>query len=89
MLPHEFKAARRSLVLDERGAELYNRPKGSRVSQSLMGEILGVKNSRTIRKWEDGDNDISGPAIVIMKAISKVPEFRKWLGIAFNNEVEN
>ena len=89
MLPNEFKAARRSLVLDEHGAELYNRPKGSRVSQSLMGEILGVKNSRTIRKWEDGENDISGPAIVIMKAISKVPEFRKWLGLAFNNEVEN
>lgn len=36
------------------------------LSQSQMADLLGVKSDRTIRKWEDGENDIAGPAIVAL-----------------------
>ena len=48
MTPAEFKSARRALGLSAEG----------------MARTLGVSAGRTIRKWESGENDIPGPAIV-------------------------
>ena len=29
-----------------------------------MAKALGVKNERTIRKWESGENSVPGPAAI-------------------------
>ena len=50
--PERLKEARRQLGL----------------SQAALAAALRIKNARTIRKWEDGENDdISGPATVALE----------------------
>lgn len=51
--PEGFREARRALGL----------------SQSGCAEALGVKSARTIRKWEAGEKEIAGPAIVAMRLL--------------------
>jgi DNA-binding transcriptional regulator YiaG len=48
--PHKFRAARLSLKLSERamGAALH----------------LGKGGGRTVRRWESGESEVSGPAAV-------------------------
>lgn len=53
MTPAQFKEARLALGL----------------SQSQMAALVQVKNARTIRKWESGESEISGPAIVALRYI--------------------
>ena len=48
MTPKEFKKTRNTLGL----------------SQAKLARKLGIKNARTIRKWEAGENKIPGPAAV-------------------------
>ena len=48
MTPAKFKAARQALGL----------------SQDAMARALLVKSGRTIRRWESGERDIPGPALV-------------------------
>ena len=61
MTPQEFKEARRTLGL----------------SASKLAQALKVSDGRTIRRWEAGDRDIPGPAIVainfMLKAKRKSP----------------
>jgi len=51
MTPTELKEARRKLGL----------------SASKMADALRVSDGRTIRRWEAGDRDIPGPAIVAIE----------------------
>ena len=50
MTPAEFRAIRHDLGL----------------SAQAMARALGVKSGRTIRHWEAGTNNISGPARTLM-----------------------
>ena len=56
MTPKQFKAARRELDLTQNG----------------MAQALGIASDRTVRRWEAGERDIPGPAIV---AIAYMLEF--------------
>lgn len=84
MTPDEFKNIRKNLSLTEAGASKYGVSPSSKVSQNLLSQILGVKNDRTIRKWEEGENDIAGPALIVMDAIKQVPELCDFLGVVFH-----
>ena len=84
MTPDEFKTIRKNLTLTEDGASKYGVPPSSKVSQTVLSRILGVKNDRTLRKWEEGENDIAGPATIVMEAIKQVPEFCDFLGVVFH-----
>ena len=53
MTPAEFKSIRHGLGLSARA----------------MARLLAVKNQRTIRKWESGTNNISGPAQILMRLL--------------------
>jgi len=57
MTPEQFKRARRVLGLSAKG----------------MAEALGMgpTSGRTIRRWERGDRDIPGPAIVAVRYMLK------------------
>ena len=44
------------------------------LSQNGLAELLNVKNGRTIRKWESGENDIAGPAQVLLAILA----FDEW-----------
>jgi DNA-binding transcriptional regulator YiaG len=48
MTPAEFRAARHAIGLSAEG----------------MARALKVSSGRTVRRWEAGDRDIPGPAIV-------------------------
>lgn len=61
MTPAEFKAARKALGL----------------SANAMAEALKVSDGRTIRRWESGQRDIPGPAIVAVGYMLKDPKFKK------------
>lgn len=66
MTPAQFKEARHKLGL----------------SQSAMAELLGVSSDRTIRKWEDGERDISAPVVLLVELILKFRNVREFLGLA-------
>jgi len=53
MTPNEFKAIRRALGL----------------SVKRTASLLGVASERTVRRWEQGDREIPGPAIVLMRLL--------------------
>ena len=50
MTPKDFKSARQTLGLSSKG----------------MARALQVESGRTIRRWEAGDREIPGPAIVAL-----------------------
>jgi DNA-binding transcriptional regulator YiaG len=49
------------------------------LSTSGLAQLLGLKDARTIRKWEAGENDISGPALLLMELYGLHPVVRKFL----------
>jgi len=51
MTPDEFKAGRNALGL----------------STNQLARLFRVSDGRTVRRWEAGDRDIPGPAIVLMQ----------------------
>ncbi len=55
MTPQEFKDARHALGLSAEG----------------MAQALMVSSGRTIRRWESGQRDIPGPAIVAVRYMLK------------------
>ena len=63
MTPADFRAIRHRLGL----------------SQAQLARALRVQSDRTIRKWEQGERDIPGPAQVLMALLVEVPAARKWL----------
>ncbi|MEM7652404.1 MAG: helix-turn-helix domain-containing protein [Pseudomonadota bacterium] len=56
MSPKEFKEARHALGLSAKG----------------MARALKVESGRTIRRWESGERDIPGPAIVAVQFMIKL-----------------
>ena len=70
MTSDEFKNIRKNLTLTEDGASKYGVPPSSKVSQNLLSRILGVKNDRTIRKWEEGESILPARATLAKKLIS-------------------
>ena len=51
MTPAEFKSARHQLGLSANG----------------LAKLFRVSDGRTVRRWEAGDRDIPGPAVVLMR----------------------
>lgn len=51
MTPSEFREGRLTLGL----------------SQSQLARLFLVSSARTIRRWETGERDIPGPAVVLMR----------------------
>lgn len=65
MTPDDFRKARRKLGL----------------SQAQVAALLEVASDRTVRRWEDGEREIPGPAAVLMRWLAwgkkpAVPEGR-------------
>jgi DNA-binding transcriptional regulator YiaG len=63
-------------------------------SQNEMAQLLGVRSSRTIRKWEQGDLDIAGSAIILMSIYKMYPNLLElaptfWKPEIFHAEEEN
>ena len=56
--PAEFRAIRRRLGL----------------SQSQLAATLKVASARTVRKWENAERDIPGPARVLMWLFDRHPQ---------------
>lgn len=53
------------------------------LSVNDLADLLGLARSgeRTVRRWEDGTQEISGPAVLILELLENVPEVRRYLGI--------
>ena len=58
MTPDEFREARRKLGL----------------SQQQLAELMCVQSGRTIRRWENGERDIPGPAQVLLALWAAHPD---------------
>lgn len=84
MNPQEFKNIRRSLVLTDKGAALCNKPLGDKVSQACLAKLIGIASDRTIRRFEDSNDNIGGLVTIIMYAIRDVPQFAAYLGVKYN-----
>ncbi|CAB4145746.1 hypothetical protein UFOVP1204_69 [uncultured Caudovirales phage] len=63
MTPSELKSARKSLGLSAEG----------------FARVVEVASGRTVRRWEDGSQDIPGPVVVIVGLLLKFPVVRKAL----------
>jgi DNA-binding transcriptional regulator YiaG len=64
------------------------------MSQNEMARLLGVRASRTIRKWEQGDLDIAGSAIILMSFYKLFPNLLElaptfWKPETFHAEEES
>lgn len=46
------------------------------LTQSEFARAVGVRNHRTVRKWECGEQDIPGPVLVIVGLGQKFPHIR-------------
>lgn len=53
MTPAEFRAARKSFGL----------------TQAALAADLGLKDGRTIRRWESGERPIPGPVCIAIEAL--------------------
>jgi len=60
MSPEEFEDARHRLGLNQRD----------------FAELFGIASDRTVRRWEEGDKDIPGPVIVLVRLCLEYPEVR-------------
>jgi DNA-binding transcriptional regulator YiaG len=49
--------------------------KGLGLSLAQLGEKLRVKDQRTMRRWEDGEKEISGPVSILMELAARGVEF--------------
>lgn len=65
MTPSELKKARHKLGL----------------SANAFARLVGVSDGRTVRRWEDGTQDVPGPVMVLLGTIMAVPAARKHLGV--------
>lgn len=63
MTPTDFRAARQQLDL----------------SQNTLARLLRVSSARTVRRWEKGERDIPGPAVVAMQILTEFPAALVWL----------
>ncbi len=50
------------------------------LSETALARLFKV-GDRTVRRWEDGEKDIPGPAQVLISLLVKSPEARRLAGI--------
>lgn len=50
-------------------AEIQSIRKRARLTQSGLARVLRITDQRTIRRWENGDIPVSGPASIILEMI--------------------
>lgn len=55
MTPREFYKIRHALGYSAQG----------------MADLLGVKAGRTVRRWENGDRDIPGPVVHLVRLLNE------------------
>lgn len=60
--------------------EFENARKTLGLSEAAVAVIFKV-GDRTVRRWEDGEKDIPGPAQVLVSLLVRSPEARRLLGI--------
>jgi DNA-binding transcriptional regulator YiaG len=65
MTPAELKTARKTLGISAEG----------------FARLVGVASGRTVRRWEDGTQDIPGPVVVLTGLMLRIPAVRKALGV--------
>lgn len=65
MTSEELKTARRAFGL----------------SQSEFAQLFKVKADRTVRRWEEGEQEIPGPIIVLLELLLDCREARQALGL--------
>ena len=65
MTPEALKAARHALGLSAEG----------------FARIVRVASGRTVRRWEDGSQDIPGPVQVLTRLMMNYASVRSFLGI--------
>lgn len=63
MTPNELRKIRSQLGLSTAG----------------LAKLLMVSDGRTVRRWEAGDREIPGPAIVLLRLLAKKPNLMKLL----------
>ena len=71
MTPGEVKAARHSFGLTASGF-------------AQLMRMRGANAERTVRRWEDGSQDIPGYVTLVVEILVAVPAVRKLLGISIN-----
>jgi DNA-binding transcriptional regulator YiaG len=65
MTPGEFRTIRERLGLNTHG----------------LAVVIGASSGRTVRRWEAGEREISGPVQRLMRLLIESPEARELLGI--------
>lgn len=65
MTPAELKSARHALGL----------------SANEMARLLRIGSGRTIRRWEDGSQDVPGPAVALITALLSNAAVRRHFGV--------
>lgn len=58
------------------------------LSQGELARVLEVQSDRTIRKWEQRERDVPGPALVLLRLLKACPPARKLLGIGTRAEMK-
>lgn len=66
MTPSELKSARHALGLSAEG----------------LADFCRVGSGRTVRRWEDGTQDVPGPVTVLLEAVLQSAEVRSYFGLA-------
>lgn len=70
MTPAELKSARHALGLSAEG----------------FARLVGVASGRTVRRWEDGSQDIPGPVVVLTEALRDSPAVRRHFGLTLQSQ---
>ena len=65
MTPADLKSARQKLGLTQAG----------------LARLLRLKDARPVREWELGENDIAGPAVVLIELLVDLPAARRAVGL--------
>lgn len=65
MTPSELKSARLALGF----------------SAQRFARFLRIKDGRTVRYWEAGENDIPGPVVVLLELVMSSKDARRHLGL--------
>ncbi|WP_127078321.1 hypothetical protein [Rhodomicrobium lacus] len=81
MTPEELKAARRSLAMvGSRNAWM------SCAEMAALMRLKGASAGRTIRRWEDGSQDVPGPAIALLETLLRSREAREINGVLLKKD---
>ena len=70
MTPTELKSARKALGLSAEG----------------FARLMRVASGRTVRRWEDGSQDIPGPVTVLAGALIASRAVRRFFGVEISDD---